>query len=135
LGAHPEYLAALVTDAFAAYFFSGLLFRQAFVVTSIAASGLFVGAWYQTGEVAPIVFYSVHLFLNMGMAAVAGYAYERSSRAAFLEHSLLGEMAARDGLTGLKNRRAFDEHLERVWQQALRDGKTLGVLMIDVDEF
>jgi GGDEF domain-containing protein len=30
-------------------------------------------------------------------------------------------LAERDGLTGLRNRRAFDEHLLRVWQQSLRD--------------
>ena len=44
-------------------------------------------------------------------------------------------MAARDGLTGLRNRRALDEHLQRTWQQALRDRRTLAVLMIDVDHF
>ena len=44
-------------------------------------------------------------------------------------------MAARDGLTGLRNRRAFDEHLGRVWQQALRDRRTLIVMLADVDEF
>src|SRR6202020_3436570 len=60
---------------------------------------------------------------------------ERSVRALYLENRRIGEMASRDGLTGLKNRRAFDEHLRRVWQLALRDKRALGVLLIDVDFF
>nr|PZN79627.1 MAG: hypothetical protein DIU56_05790 [Pseudomonadota bacterium] len=135
LGAHPEYIAPLVADAFAAFFFSGLLFRQAAVVTLVAASGFIVGGLYHSGSFAPMMAFGAHLFINMGLAAIAGYAHERSVRSQFLEHGVLSEMAARDGLTGLKNRRAFDEHLAMVWQQALRDRRSIGILMIDVDEF
>jgi diguanylate cyclase (GGDEF)-like protein len=135
VGSHPEYLAPLVTDAFAAYFFSGLLFRQALAVNLVAATGLLFGGWYYAGVLAPILSYGMHLFINMIMGAIAAFAHERSVRSQFLEHALLGEMAARDGLTGLKNRRAFDEHLTRVWQQALRDRRAMAILMIDVDEF
>jgi len=56
-------------------------------------------------------------------------------RRTFLERGLIAEMAARDGLTGLKNRRAFDEHLTRTWQRALRDRRQLTLVMIDVDHF
>ena len=38
----------------------------------------------------------------------------------------MGEMAARDGLTGLKNRGAFDDHLPRMWQRSQRDRRSLG---------
>ena len=44
-------------------------------------------------------------------------AVERQLRTSFLERGLMGEMAARDGLTGLKNRGAFDDHFPRLWQQ------------------
>jgi len=40
-----------------------------------------------------------------------------------------------DGLTGLSNRRYFDEYLERQWKQAIRDQTPFSVLMIDVDDF
>src|SRR5262249_27210196 len=56
-------------------------------------------------------------------------------RRSFLERGLIREMASRDGLTGLRNRRAFDEHLERAWQQALRDRRRLAILLIDLDLF
>ena len=48
---------------------------------------------------------------------------------------MLAEMAARDGLTGIYNRRRFDEHMETVWQQAQRDGVTLALLLVDIDFF
>jgi diguanylate cyclase (GGDEF)-like protein/PAS domain S-box-containing protein len=43
--------------------------------------------------------------------------------------------AASDGLTGLANRRHFDERLRDEWARAKRDGTPLSLLMIDVDHF
>jgi two-component system chemotaxis family response regulator WspR len=40
-----------------------------------------------------------------------------------------------DGLTGLSNRRHFDEYLELEWRRALRDKSQISLLMIDVDYF
>jgi diguanylate cyclase (GGDEF)-like protein len=45
------------------------------------------------------------------------------------------ETARRDGLTGIANRRTFDEHVDRVWAQAAREGRPLTLLMIDIDHF
>ena len=42
---------------------------------------------------------------------------------------------ARDGLTGIQNRRMFDQHISRVWQQGVRDQERVAVLLIDVDCF
>ena len=44
-------------------------------------------------------------------------------------------MANRDGLTGIYNRRAFDEHAGRLWQQALRERRDVALLLIDIDHF
>ncbi|MGH8519551.1 MAG: diguanylate cyclase domain-containing protein, partial [Panacagrimonas sp.] len=40
-----------------------------------------------------------------------------------------------DGLTGLSNRRYFDEHLTLQWAQCTRERNEFSVLLIDVDEF
>jgi diguanylate cyclase (GGDEF)-like protein len=40
-----------------------------------------------------------------------------------------------DGLTGLANRRHFDETLQREWSRAARSGGELSVVMVDVDHF
>ncbi|MDB5500190.1 MAG: hypothetical protein JWR89_92 [Tardiphaga sp.] len=47
----------------------------------------------------------------------------------------LASLATLDGLTGIANRRHFDEHLEREWARARRDGTALSLLLIDVDHF
>lgn len=47
----------------------------------------------------------------------------------------LSSLATLDGLTGIANRRHFDEQLEREWARARRDGTPLSLLMIDVDHF
>lgn len=55
------------------------------------------------------------------------------------EHKDLEEklaiMATQDGLTGLANRRHFDEKLQQEWRRAERDGLPLSLLMVDVDHF
>ncbi len=47
----------------------------------------------------------------------------------------LRRVASTDGLTGVANRRRFDESLQREWLRARRNGDPLGLLLIDVDHF
>ena len=47
----------------------------------------------------------------------------------------LRELARTDGLTGLNNRRAFEEHVSDEWRRAQRNGRPLSLLLIDVDNF
>jgi diguanylate cyclase (GGDEF)-like protein/PAS domain S-box-containing protein len=47
----------------------------------------------------------------------------------------LKTLAAKDGLTGLANRRSFDEALDMEWSRAQRTGKPLALLFVDVDHF
>ncbi len=47
----------------------------------------------------------------------------------------LAEQAYTDGLTGLANRRRFDEALDQEWRRAAREEVPLALLMIDVDRF
>lgn len=47
----------------------------------------------------------------------------------------LEQLAAEDALTGLANRRAFDERLDAEWQRGLRSGQSLAIVLLDVDHF
>ena len=69
------------------------------------------------------------------IGACGGYAMEHRARTTFLTAGMLSELAERDGLTGIHNRRSFNEHLQRVWQQAARDGTCVALALIDVDHF
>jgi diguanylate cyclase (GGDEF)-like protein len=48
---------------------------------------------------------------------------------------LLQHQSSTDGLTGLANRRAFDESLNREWSRGMRSGLPLSLAMIDIDFF
>lgn len=52
-----------------------------------------------------------------------------------IERDRLAELAGTDALTGVPNRRGFDERLETEWRRALREGDVLAAAMIDVDLF
>src|SRR6476646_1288805 len=67
------------------------------------------------------------LVRNVADLAAASLAQERRLALTFAE-------ARRDALTGLPNRRAFDEHLEEMLAQAGMD-YPIAVAMFDVDEF
>ncbi len=47
----------------------------------------------------------------------------------------LEQLATRDGLTGLANRRCFDDTLQAEWARATRQHQPLSLLMVDVDNF
>ncbi|MFN7134383.1 MAG: GGDEF domain-containing protein, partial [Myxococcales bacterium] len=47
----------------------------------------------------------------------------------------LAELSLTDGLTGLKNRRAFDEQLRRELERARRSGAPFAVVLVDLDHF
>jgi diguanylate cyclase (GGDEF)-like protein/PAS domain S-box-containing protein len=52
-----------------------------------------------------------------------------------LAQAALEQLAIRDGLTGLANRRCFDDTLHAEWSRALRQHQPLSLLMVDVDNF
>jgi diguanylate cyclase (GGDEF)-like protein len=51
------------------------------------------------------------------------------------QSDLLRQMAFIDGLTGVFNRRYFDERLDAEWRRAERNSSSLGLILIDVDYF
>jgi diguanylate cyclase (GGDEF)-like protein len=135
LAGERQAIAWLTLFIMATYFFSGLLFRAA--VFSNVTLVLAVSAAAITGHMSLDIILRSLLVLGSTslICALVCRDAEQTSRRSFLETALLAEYSTRDGLTGLMNRRAFDEHLVRVWQQALRAGQSLALLMIDIDHF
>ncbi len=50
-------------------------------------------------------------------------------------HEQMRLISLSDGLTGIANRRYFDEYLNREWARSRREQRPLSVLMIDIDHF
>jgi diguanylate cyclase (GGDEF)-like protein len=130
-----EFFALLTPYSIGLYFLAGILYRaalQANIVMIIAFAATLTYLKEPPAKVAELT------AILAATALIGGLAFRHQGirfRRTFLERGLIAEMAARDGLTGLKNRRAFDEHLTRTWQQALRDRRQLALMMIDVDYF
>ncbi len=69
---------------------------------------------------------------------IAGGILERSIRYSIAQKKLelkLREMSLKDGLTGLANRRYFNESIEKEWRRAFRDELMISLILIDIDYF
>jgi diguanylate cyclase (GGDEF)-like protein len=80
------------------------------------------------------IFLAVALFTFFPVAALLE---ERKALELSLQKSELRyrELANADALTGLANRRAFDERLQEEWSRAVQQSQPLALLLIDVDLF
>jgi len=47
----------------------------------------------------------------------------------------LEQLSACDGLTGIPNRRRFEEMFDKEWKRSIRQGRSLSVVMMDIDYF
>lgn len=129
-----EVLALFALQIVGVFQFTGLLFRVALFTCVSMVLGFAVGTVLWLPPDAAIK-YLFAMSLATAIGAVAVRDSEIVARSQFLEDRLLRELLERDPLTGLKNRRSFDEHLQRVWMQAQRDSRTVAVLMMDADDF
>lgn len=128
-------IASVVLVTMYIYFMLGMLFYRALAAgLSIFASYLVLAPSFELDSAVVLVDSGVLMFTNL-MGATVCYTLERANRKNFLEERLLKEMATRDGLTGINNRRVFDEHLERVWSQSVRERTPLALMLIDIDHF
>lgn len=117
------------------YFLAGLLFYQA-----VAANAVVMLVYLAAGTALELpgrefAYDALAMIAANLFGASVVYMHEKTSRLRFLEACLLREMVARDGLTGIQNRRMFDQHIQRVWQQAVREQERVAVLLVDIDCF
>lgn len=77
---------------------------------------------------------AVVLVLSLFVLGSAVVLAREISRRADAE-SQLEEMATTDALTGLRNRRKFDQVIEMEWRRAMRQKTQVALLMIDADHF
>ena len=125
----------LVIGTIAVYFILGLRFRLA-LAANLASIAFYVGAarWFGMPTMTMAQFLAM-LLLTSVICAVGAYNLEHARRMAWLEGQLLSEIALRDGLTGISNRRRLDQHLQQIWQQGQRERKPVAVLLADIDCF
>ncbi len=52
-----------------------------------------------------------------------------------VKNAELERLSSQDGLTGIANRRRFDEFVTKEWMRGAREGQTLSLILIDIDHF
>jgi diguanylate cyclase (GGDEF)-like protein len=131
----PQFQMGDVLVVVYAILFLGLLFRAVmFVAVALMAS--FVGIGLFLGIPADnLIFASSVMFATALMSVLSAVRMERLLRANFIENRLLNDIAERDGLTGLYNRRMFDTLTNRLWLQAKRKQEPVQVILVDIDHF
>ena len=116
-------------------FFPGLIFRVSTSIgTALMASYFVLGLVLGTPS-EQLSYSTAMLLATVMISALASYNLEFVLRTSFLETRLLNELAERDGLTGLYNRRMFDDFMGRIWRQSQREDVPLQIILVDIDYF
>lgn len=76
-----------------------------------------------------------YLLAANAIGAFCLYYLEQTARARYRDEVRMRLRAMLDSLTGVLNRGAATDHLERIWTHARREGKAIGLMMVDVDRF
>jgi two-component system chemotaxis family response regulator WspR len=79
--------------------------------------------------------YHSQAYLSRRQRDAAYGALQESQRQLMAANIELLRVSNMDGLTGLNNRRRFDEYAATEWARAVREGVPFGLLLIDVDQF
>jgi diguanylate cyclase (GGDEF)-like protein len=101
-----------------------------------AALGLLLGEAADYGLITLGVWHDLCSELGVAWEAIfLAFALAERIRVAEREAARLTDYAYRDQLTGVSNRRSFDETLENEWRRSARSGNPLSLLMFDIDHF
>jgi len=124
-----------VIAASALWFVLGLGFRAAGAINLTGLVFYAAAAVARDMPATELAHYASMLVLTNLVSAAGAWNLEHARRTAWLEARMLAEHALHDGLTGICNRRRFDDHLQRAWQQGTRDRRAVSLLFADIDFF
>lgn len=143
---HSSYVVILIIAII--YGIGGLRLAPAMIacISSAALSFLVIRhyeLWYNWGH------FSQYVVLANAVGILLGYLLEHRDRTMFLQAELLGlekrkmdqlsqefnRLSREDALTGLANRRHFNEVFQQEWDRARRDQRPVALIFVDVDHF
>ena len=117
------------------YFLSGAMFYAATAIAMVM-SLVFILSIAASKVSLQVVIYSVYFLVAFNMVCVIGrYMLDKTYRRNFLTRMMAVELAERDPLTGIYNRRVFEDRLDTLLRQSQREHTSLTVLVLDIDHF
>lgn len=130
------------------YTMLGLRFLVATIAALLGGVLALIYAYFNNLVVDWLFFHETYTGANI-LGMVLSYISEHRTRTVFLQSRLLELekrnseelademelMSRQDPLTGLANRRYFDDVYQREWRRMQRDGVSLSIMFIDIDHF
>ena len=113
---------------------SPVLFTLVIVIMGARISPVYPWIGFASITIA-VVLYGLRAALLQRKYLRSQHDLARSGRALVAAIDQLRDLSIRDGLTGIYNRRHFDEVLLSEWKRSIRTQKPLSLLLIDVDCF
>jgi diguanylate cyclase (GGDEF)-like protein len=134
--------------------FVGVVMRLRFPYVAVSLPAMLIsslGFLYRSAAVdrSEATLASSLMVIGIGIILVASYSMEREERRNYLlslqrdmqaeelalTNAALQRLSSVDKLTGLPNRRSFEEKMESMWAECSRTGEPLAAVVIDVDHF
>ncbi|MEO8443455.1 MAG: diguanylate cyclase [Gammaproteobacteria bacterium] len=131
----PYYFGAEVAWIFLVWLVLGLHLWFAALVAVTLSTVYMWGMLNWQFQLHEVIFSSLTLLAVNVLGAYYCFRLEATVRQSFLESRMLNDLAERDGLTGLYNRRRYDKDVEKLWRQSRRDQSQLTLLLVDIDHF
>jgi len=137
-GMADSWLPLMVTSLFIIYvylpvrLFAAAAFAAFYSAVSLTWWGSLYGGLLGTEQV---YFGILWAMLANGLGYTAARSLQRSQRIQYAQKLVMQQLLATDALTGIANRRSFDEAIASEWRRCARAGRPLSLLMIDVDHF
>ena len=137
-GMADSWLPLMVTSLFIIYvylpvrLFAAAAFAAFYSAVSLTWWGSLYGGLLGTEQV---YFGILWAMLANGLGYTAARSLQRSQRIQHAQKLVMQQLLATDALTGIANRRSFDEAIASEWRRCARAGRPLSLLMIDVDHF
>jgi diguanylate cyclase (GGDEF)-like protein len=135
MAGEPRIFGRMLLAMVAVYFVLGLAFRSAIVVNAVGLAAFVTVAVLKGMPGVDLLHYLLTICIANVICVAGAWNLEHARRTAWLEGQRLAETALQDGLTGIHNRRRFDDHLQRAWAQGIRDRRPLALVFGDIDHF
>ncbi|MAF83104.1 MAG: hypothetical protein CL797_03285 [Chromatiales bacterium] len=138
----PSFMSIEVAWIFSIWLILGLRFRVAALTALTVTAAHIAGFGFIDPSAQRAGYEVVMLIMVNGIGAMACYHLEYAMRQLFLESAEVNELATEltklaqlDGLTGLHNRRSYDQQIMLIWHQSRREKVLLALALIDIDHF
>ncbi|MEP9349162.1 diguanylate cyclase [Xanthobacter sp. KR7-225] len=125
-----SFVARAAVDGIERYYTFARIPQQPLIVNVALARRDILAPWWRRSELVAII-----TLITCSLIIFLATVLRRELRRRAQVEADLAFLSITDGLTGLANRRRFDDAISREWRRTKRTGTALALLMIDVDRF